>query len=120
MKLSAIPLTLVKKMLHLVTCCQRVFGGMYESYIVHTYESTYITETSTKLSWTLIKVDENEFNMIEKYICTAYDLHNRFRTSNVNRLQFLLFPKSSDNKLKTFPNKRGTAALYFTFGVRCR
>ena len=45
-------------------------------------------------------MDENEFNLIEKYVCAAYDPHNRFRTSDVNRLRFLLFTKSSDNKLR--------------------
>ena len=45
-------------------------------------------------------MDENEFNPIEKYVCAAYDPHNRFRKSDVNRLRFLLFKKSSDKKLR--------------------
>ena len=50
------------------------------------YQSRYITETFTKLSWTPDKVDKNEFNLVEKYLCPAYGPHNRFRTSKVNRL----------------------------------
>ena len=64
------------------------------------YHSTYITGTCTKLSWTLDKVDENEFNLIEKYVCAAYDPHNHFRTSGVNRLRFFLFTKLSENNLR--------------------
>ena len=67
---------------------------------IHKYERTYITETFTKLSWSLDKVNENELNLIEKYACAAYGLHNRFRTSDGNRLRFLLFTKSGDNKLR--------------------
>ena len=49
-------------------------------------QSTHITETLIKLSWTLDKVEENEFNLIEKYVCAAYDPHNCFRTRYVSRL----------------------------------
>ena len=45
-------------------------------------------------------MNENELNLIEKYACAAYGLHNRFRTSDGNRLRFLLFTKSRDNKLR--------------------
>ena len=65
-----------------------------------------MTYSFTKVSWTLDKAGENEFNLIEKYVCVPYDLHNCFCTSDVNRLRFLLFTKSSDNKLrKLFPTK---------------
>ena len=50
------------------------------------YQSTYITETFTKLSWTLDKVDENEFNLIKKYVCTA----RRFRASDVSNLEAVI------------------------------
>ena len=52
-------------------------------------------------SWALCKVDENEFNLIEKYVCADYGPHSWFLTSEVNRLRFLLF-KSSDTKLRKF------------------
>ena len=45
-------------------------------------------------------MNENELNLIEKYACAAYGLHNRFGTSDGNRLRFLLFTKSRDNKLR--------------------
>ena len=45
-------------------------------------------------------MDENEFNLIEKCVCAAYDPHNRFRTSRVNRLRFFLFTKLSENNLR--------------------
>ena len=38
-------------------------------------ECTY-TETFTKLGWTSDKVEENYFNLVEKYACAAYDPHN--------------------------------------------
>ena len=44
-------------------------------------QNAYITETFTKLSWTPDKVKENDLNLIEKYVCAAYDLHNRFHTN---------------------------------------
>ena len=79
-------------------------GCMSYTQYVHTYQSTYITESFTKLSWTLDKVDENELNLTEKYVCTASDLHNCFRTSDGNRLRFILFTKSSDDKLRRLPS----------------
>ena len=45
-------------------------------------------------------MNENELNLIEKYACATSDLHNRFRTCDGNRLGFLLFTKSRDNKLR--------------------
>ena len=45
-------------------------------------------------------MEENDLNLIEKYVCAAYDPHNRFHTNNISRLQFLLFTKSSENKLR--------------------
>ena len=33
------------------------------------YQSTYVTETFTKLSEALDKKDENEFNLLENYVC---------------------------------------------------
>ena len=52
--------------------------------------NAYITETSTKLSWTPDKVEEKYFNLIEKYVRAAYDPHNYFHKKNGNRLRFLL------------------------------
>ena len=48
-------------------------------------------------------MDENELNLTEKYVCAASDLHNCFRTSDGNRLRFILFTKSSDDKLRRLP-----------------
>ena len=76
------------------------------SLVVSTYiRSTYITETFTRLSWTPDKVDENELSLIEKLVCAAYGLHNRCRTSDGNRLRFLLFTKLSDKLRKLPPTK---------------
>ena len=36
----------------------------------------------------------------------AYDPHNRFHTKDVNRLRFLLFTKTSDNKMEKLPPTR--------------
>ena len=66
------------------------------------FQNAHIIEAFTKSSWTLDKVDENEFNLIEKYVC-AYDPHNRFHTNEVNWLQFILYKKSSDNKMEKLP-----------------
>ena len=69
-------------------------------------QNPYITETFTKLSWALDKVEENDLNLIEKNVCAAYDPHNRFHTNDVNRLPFVLFTKSCENKLgKLFPTR---------------
>ena len=45
-------------------------------------------------------MEENYFNLIEKYVCSVYDQHNRFPNNNVNRVWFLLFANSSDKKLR--------------------
>ena len=45
-------------------------------------------------------MEEIDLNLIEKYVCAAYDPHNRFHTNNISRLQFFLFTKSSENKLR--------------------
>ena len=55
------------------------------------YESTCITDTFIKLSWALDKVDENEFNLIGKYVCAAYDPHIHFRTSRQALIPFVYF-----------------------------
>ena len=49
---------------------------------------------------------ENDLNVIEKYVCATYDPDNHFHTNDVNRIRFLLFTKSSDNKLRKLPPTR--------------
>ena len=63
-------------------------------------KNAFITETFTNLSWTPDKVKENDFNVIVKYVCVAYDPHNCFHKNNVVRLQFFLFAKPSNNNLE--------------------
>ena len=75
-------------------------------------QNPYITETFTKLSWTPDKVEENDLNLIEKYVCAAYDPHNRFHTNDVNGLRFLLFTKSCENKLRKLPPTREALQLH--------
>ena len=58
------------------------------------------------------KVKENDLSIIEKYVCAAYDPHNRFHTNDVNRLRFLLFSKSSGNKLRKLPLTREALQLH--------
>ena len=50
--------------------------------------------------------------MIEKYVCAAYDPHNRFHKDDVNRLRFLLFTKSSGNKQRKLPPTREALQLH--------
>ena len=76
------------------------------------HQNAYITETFTKLSWTPDKVEENDLNLIEKYVCAAYDPHNGFHTNDVNRLWFTLFTKWSENKLRKLPPTREALELY--------
>ena len=81
-------------------------------------ENAYTTEAFTKLSWTPDKVEENDFNLIEKYVCAACDPHNRVHMSHVNRLRFFWFKKSRENKLRKLPpKKRDFAASCFTFNL---
>ena len=63
-------------------------------------QNPYITETFTKLSWTPDQLEENDLNLIEKYVCAVYDPHNCFHMGDVNRLRFFLFTKLSENKLR--------------------
>ena len=57
-------------------------------------------------------MEENDLNLTEKYVCVAYDPYNRFNANDVNRLRFPLFTKSSDSKLRKFPQKRDALQLY--------
>ena len=57
-------------------------------------------------------MEENDLNLIEKYVCAAYDPHNRFRMNDVNRLRFLLFTKSIENKLRKLPPTREALQLH--------
>ena len=77
-------------------------------------QKALITETFSKLSWTVRKVVY--FNLIEKYVCAAYDPHNCLYTNKVNRLPLFLYTKSSDNKMEKLPQQ---AVSNFTFNVRC-
>ena len=43
---------------------------------------------------------------LKKYVCAAYDPHNRLHMNDINRLRFLLFTKSSENNLKKLPPTR--------------
>ena len=45
-------------------------------------------------------MEESDFNMIEKYLFAVYDPYNHLDTNDVNRMRFLLFAKSIDNKLR--------------------
>ena len=67
-------------------------------------QKAQITETFSKLSWTVNKVVY--FNLIEKYVCAAHDPHDCFHTNKVNRMRFLLYTKSSDNKMERLPPTR--------------
>ena len=51
-------------------------------------------------------MEENDLNLIDKYVCAAYESHNRFHTNDFNRLRFLLSTKSSENKLRKLPPTR--------------
>ena len=62
-------------------------------------------------------MNENELNLIEKYACAAYGLHNRFRTSDGNRLRFLLFTKSRDSKLRKLSPTKEALQLHILHSV---
>ena len=81
-------------------------------------QNACLTKTFTKLSWVPDKVEENDLNLIEKYICPAYNPHNYFHTDDVNRLRFLLFTKSSDNKLRKLTPTREASYCGFIFYVQ--
>ena len=73
------------------------------------------TPTSLKLSLNLVgtpdNMEEDYLNLTEKYVCAAYDPHNRFHTNNISRLQFLLFTKWSENKLRKLALRREALQL---------
>ena len=118
-------LTILAQELHLSNSLHYCFSSLLLVGILHpcflTSKSTwwnvwcqnpYITETFTKLTLTPDKVEENNLNLIEKYVCAAYDPHNRFHTNGVKRLQLLLFTKSSENKLRKLPPTREAFQLH--------
>ena len=49
---------------------------------------------------------------LKKYVCAAYDPHNRLHMNDINRLRFLLFTKSSENNLKKLPPTREPLQLH--------
>ena len=63
-------------------------------------------------------MEENDLNLIEKYVCPAYDPYNGFHVNNVYRLPFLLFTKSSDDKLRKLPPKREALKLHIFYVQR--
>ena len=78
-----------------------------------------ITETFTKLIWMPDEMEETVFNLIEKYLCAAYDPQNRFCTNNIIRLGFPWSIKLSDNKLrKLHPEALQLHILRSAFAVR--
>lgn len=83
---------------------ERVFGGMFGARM----------HASPKLSWTRDEVEENYLSSIEKCVCAAYDPHNCFHTTDVERLRFLLLTKLSDNKLRKPPPTREAAKSFIT------
>ena len=81
-------------------------------------QNACITEAFTKLSWTSDKVGENDLNLIEKYVCAAYDPCNCFHANNIiNRMWFLLFTKSGDNKLRNLLLTREALQLHILCSV---
>ena len=81
-------------------------------------QNAYITETFTKLSWTPDKLEENDLNLIVKYVCAAYVHIIAFiRTTLIGCGSFYLQSRVVTNS-ESFPSKRGFAASYFTFSVR--
>ena len=80
--------------------------------------TAYLQEMSSKQPHQIDKKDENELNLIEKYACAAYGLHNRFGTSDGNRLRFLLFTKSRDNKLRKLSPTKEALELHILHSVR--
>ena len=63
----------------------------------------FVTKTFIKLSWTPECVDEEDFQILETFVCKAYNPQNRFKTNNINKLRQLLFMSSSENKLRMIP-----------------
>ena len=74
----------------------KVLGGMW-------CQKALITETFSKLSWTAHKVIY--FNLIEKYVCAAYDPHNCLHAKLTGCGSFCIRSRVT-TKWKSFPNKQ--------------
>ena len=56
-----------------------------------------------KLSWTPLEVTEQDFEIIEKFICAAYGNQDKFHIQEVNQLRYLIFCQLPDNNLRKLP-----------------
>ena len=55
------------------------------------------------MSWTPLEVTEQDFEIIEKFICAAYDIKDKFHIQEVNQLRYLIFCQLPDNNLRKLP-----------------
>ena len=60
-------------------------------------ENTFISKTFCSSPQ---KIEEVDFENLERFVCIAYDMQNRFSTHDVNKLRHLLFLRSSENNLR--------------------
>ena len=51
-------------------------------------------------------IDELDFVDIERFVCVAYDVKERFKINDINKLRYIIFKMSSDNNLRKLPPTR--------------
>ena len=65
--------------------------------------SSFVDETFKKLSWKPFQLDEHDFEVVERFVCVAYDTPKKFHLQDKNKLHFMLFSQLSDNNLRRLP-----------------
>ena len=69
-------------------------------------KNPFITRIFRKLSWTPHQVNDEDFQYLERFVCSAYDIQCRFNTDDINKLRYLLFLKLCENNLRRLPPTR--------------
>ena len=63
-------------------------------------KNPFIPRIFQKLSWTPQQVNDEDFQYLERFVFSAYDIQCRFNTNDINKLRYLLFLKLCENNLR--------------------
>ena len=69
-------------------------------------DNTIIKDNFRRLSWSPFRIEDEAFKSLEKLVCIAYDVQNRFACHDVNKLRSMLFLNTSENNLRNLPPSR--------------
>ena len=60
-----------------------------------------------------------DFQYLERFVCSAYDIQCRFNTNDINKLRYLLFLKLCENSLRRLPPTRCPTSPHIPCSLCC-